>query len=169
MLLGGMLTAAVPLVSASAQPAHNIPPSIAMEHKSMLAYLDKIAQRKTPTGAAAKHLLEVLKAHMALEDEFVLPPLSLLPVLADGTATPDMRWAIAMSDRVKAEKEKLQQSHAGITAANLSLMAAAQAEGDGRTVAFCKDVAADDLDDVEVTEPMVILLGDILRAKLPAK
>lgn len=168
MLLGGLLTAAVPL-AASAQPAHNIPPSDAMEHDSVLAYLGKISQRTTPTGAAAKHLAEVMKAHMALEDEFILPPLSLLPAIADGTVTPDMRWAIAMSDRVKANKEKLQQSHAAITAANLALMQAAQEEHDEITVGFSKDLAADDLADVEVTEPTVIVIGEILRAKLPAK
>ena len=169
ILLGGMLAAAVPLIAASAQPAHTIPASEAMEHESTLAYLGKLSQRTTPTGAAARHLTAVMKAHMALEEEFVLPPLTLLPSLAAGTVTPDMRWAIAMSDRVRADKQKLQQVHAGITAANLDLLQAAKAEGDEATVGFCKDLAADDLADVETTEPTVILIGEILRAKLPPK
>jgi len=78
-----------------------------------------------------------------------------------------MRWAIAMSNRVRADKEKLQQIHAGITTAILSLMDGAEAENDEATVGFCKDRVADDLFDMEITQPTVIIIGDILRAKLP--
>jgi hypothetical protein len=104
---------------------------------------------------------------MALEEEFILPPLTLLPSLAAGTVTPDMRWAIAMSDRVRTERDNLQQVHAGITAAILELKAAAEAENDEATIGFCTDLAAADLSDVEITEPTVLIIGDILRAKLP--
>jgi len=92
MLLGGMLAAAVPPGAADAQPARNIPPSAAMEHESTLTYLERLGQHTTPTAAAARHLAELMKTHMALEEEFILPPLTLLPSLAAGTVTPDMRW-----------------------------------------------------------------------------
>jgi len=69
MLLGGMLAAAMPFGTVSAQPARNIPPSAAMEHESMLAYLARLGHRTTPIGAATRHLAEVMEAHMALEDE----------------------------------------------------------------------------------------------------
>jgi hypothetical protein len=109
----------------------------------------------------------VMKAHMALEEEYILPPLTLLPSLAAGNVTPDMRRAIAMSDHVRADRDKLQQMHATITAAILDLKAAAEAEHDASAVGFSTDLATDDLADVEITEPMVMLIGDILRAKLP--
>lgn len=167
LLLGCLLAVPGPLGAAVAQPAHNIPPSDAMEHESTLGYLEALAHRTTPTGAAALRVMEVMKAHMAVEEEFILPPLTLLPSLAAGTVTPDMRWAIAMSDRVRAERNNLQQMHAGITAAILDLKAAAEAENDEATVGFTKDLAADDLSDVEITEPVVLIIGDLLRSKLP--
>jgi hypothetical protein len=36
--------------------------------------------------------------------ELILPPLTLVQLLSEGKVTPDMKWAIAMADRVKAEK-----------------------------------------------------------------
>jgi hypothetical protein len=157
-----------PRGSASAQPGVDIPQSARMEHESMLHYLNVLAERKTATGAAARNLLDVLHKHMAVEAEFVLPPLVLLPTIAAGKVTPDMRWAIPMSDRVKAEQHgKLLQLHTTITEAALALQQAAEDDGDQATVGFVRDVAGDDLNDVEVTEPTVILIGETLRSKLP--
>jgi hypothetical protein len=79
-----------------------------------------------------------------------------------------MRWAIPMSDRVRAEHADLQRMHNAITVATLALQDAADAEGDASTVGFCHDLAADDLNDMEVTEPTVMLIGDLLRIRLPA-
>ena len=165
MLLG--YSFAMPIGSASAEPAVNIPASVVMEHDSVMGYLRKIAERTTPTGAAARDLIEVFKKHMTLEEQFILPPLTLLPSIAAGKITPDMRWAIPMGDRVRTEKDHLQQVHDGITIAILALKDAADAEHDEATVGFSSDLAADDLADVEITEPTVIIISDILRSKLP--
>ena len=98
----------------------------------------------------------------------LLPPLALLPQLADGKVTSDMRWAIAMSDRVKAEREQIFQEHTQITDALNSLAAAALKARDTEAFNFARSAAADSLNDVELLEPMSILIGDYLRAKLPA-
>jgi hypothetical protein len=167
ILLGCTLAVPGPLGSANAEPAANIPASDAMEHESVLGYLRKVAERTTPSGAAARDLIVLFNKHMAIEEEYILPPLTLLPSIAAGKITPDMRWAIPMSDRVRAEKDHLQQVHNEITLGILALKDAAEAEHDESTVGFATDLAADDLGDVEITEPTVILIGDILRAKLP--
>ena len=158
----------MPPMPARAQPGVDIPPSVSMEHDSVMTYLQKIAVRTTPSGAAAQRLMEVLKQHMALEDAFILPPLTLLPTLARGIVSPDMRWAIPMSDRVRTEHDALQRVHNGITEATLALQMAADDEHDEATIGFCRDLAADDLNDMEVTEPTVMLIGDLLRSRLPA-
>jgi hypothetical protein len=168
VLLAATAFIAMPLMPARAQPGVDIPPSVSMEHDSVMTYLQKIAVRTTPSGAAAQRLMEVLKQHMALEDAFILPPLTLLPTLARGIVSPDMRWAIPMSDRVRTEHDALQRVHNGITEATLALQMAADDEHDEATIGFCRDLAADDLNDMEVTEPTVMLIGDLLRSRLPA-
>jgi hypothetical protein len=167
MLLGCTLVAPGLLSSAHAQPGKDIPPSEAMEHEGDLAFLDKIAQRTTPTGAAARELIALLKDHMATEEDFILPPLTLLPELAAGKVSPDMRWALVDSDRLRAELASVRAMHGKLTVAFLNLKQAAQDEHDAAVEGFSSDLAADDLGDVDITEPTVLLIGDWLRAKLP--
>src|SRR5579871_1618659 len=86
------------------QPApatHEIPQSVRLEHEDTLQQLAVLARRPGPVGVEARKALELFKRHIKREEEYILPPLALLPRLADGKATPDMKWAIAMADRVK--------------------------------------------------------------------
>ncbi len=154
---------------ARAEPGHDIPQSVALEHKSVLAYLRRIAEKPTAEGAAAQKVIDLLVPHMAKEEEFILPPLTLLPELAAGKVTPDMRWAIPLAERVQKEQAALLKIHDGLSEAFIALLDAAETENDEVTVGFTKDLAADDLGDREVTEPLTILVGKVLRSRLPAQ
>jgi hypothetical protein len=167
ILLGCTLAVSAPFGSAKAQPGKDIPPSEAMEHEGDIAALTKLAARPGPVGVAAKNLIDLLKPHMEAEDEFILPPLVLLPQLAAGKATPDMRWAIAMADRLKAEEGNVRAMHQGLTEAFIALKDAGEQEHDASVEGFASDLAADDLADVDITEPTVLMIGDWLRLKLP--
>lgn len=153
--------------SANAQPGKDIPPSEAMEHEGDLAYLAKLSERPGPIGVAARNLAALLKEHIAMEDEFVLPPLTLLPELAAGKVSPDMRWALVLSDKLRAEANEVRDKHNELTLAFINLKEAAQQEHDAGVEGFASDLAADDLADVDITEPTVLLIGDWLRLKLP--
>lgn len=96
---------------ARAETRHTVPKSVVSDHESVMAYLRKIAARPTPEGPAAQKVIDLLVPHMAKEEALILPPLVLLPVLATGKVTPDMRWAIEMADRVKAEQAELLNIH----------------------------------------------------------
>jgi hypothetical protein len=167
MLLGCTLAVPGPLGSAKAQPGKDIPPSEAMEHEGDLAYLAKLAEKPGALGAAAKNLIEIYKGHMATEEEFILPPLTLLPDLAAGKVSPDMKWAIADADRLKAESDSIRATHQKITEGLVALKDAAQEAKDPNAEGFASDLAADDLADVDITEPTVLLIGEWLRLKLP--
>jgi hypothetical protein len=174
------LGAALPITSALAQsqvPAASAPPGSArlevpqssrVEHADTIAYLDAVAQqqRRPAVAEAARKALEVLRPHFAREAEFVLPALGLLPALAEGRATPEMRGAIAMADRVKAEQDQLFEEHVRITSALNDLIAAAEGERDRGLVAMARQAALHSLHEVEVLYPTVILIGDRLREKL---
>ena len=80
-----------------------------------------------------------------------------------------MKWAIAMADRVKAEREQTYQEHTKITDAMNALAEAARKAHDKAALDFAQSAVADSLNDLELLEPMSIVIGDYLKAKLPAQ
>jgi hypothetical protein len=78
-----------------------------------------------------------------------------------------MKWAIAMADRVRAEREQIFQEHAQITDAMNDLAAAAQKAHDTAALDFARAAVADSLNDIELIEPMTLVVGEYLKAKLP--
>jgi len=152
----------------TAPPAHLIPQALQIEQKETLEQLSILARRQAPVGPAASRALELLRRHFAREQEYILPPLILLPLLADGKVTPDMAWALAMTDRVKAEREQIFEEHTEITEALNGLVVAAIQADDNDAKEFAESAAAESLTDLEILEPTLLLIGDTLRAKLPA-
>lgn len=152
-----------------AAPPHAIPQSLQVEHTYTLERLTALAHRSGEVGAEARKALALFKTHFALQNDHVLPPLTLLPELASGTVSPDMRWALAMSDKVKAEQEQIFQEHTEITQAMNALAAAARAAHDQVAQEFAEAALGNSLNDQELLEPMVVVIGDYLRAKLPAE
>jgi hypothetical protein len=168
ILLGGLMIATAGPVAAQETKQHLIPQSVQNSQKETEEQLTVLSRHKGPVGAAAKTALELYQRHAAREREFILPPLTLLPYLADGGVTPDMAWALPMVERTRAERETLFQEHEKITDALNDLAAAAQKAHHRDAMAFAENAAADSLTDLEVLEPTLLLIGDILRAKLPA-
>jgi hypothetical protein len=119
-------------------------------------------------GAEARKALVLIQQHHQREEAYVLPPLTLLSRLADGKVEPDMKWAIAMADRVKADREQIFQEHARITDAMNALATAADRAHDRVAAEFARTMVADSLFDLELQEPMTLVIGDYLRSKLPA-
>lgn len=154
----------------SAQPATHageIPQSLRVEHNDTLDQLSTLAKRRGAVGEEARKALTLFKQHLQREEAYILPPLTLLPLLADGKVSPDMKWAVAMADRVKAERDEIFQEHTRITDAMNALAAAAQKAHDTAAFEFARSAAADSLNDIELLEPMTIVIGDYLKAKLP--
>jgi hypothetical protein len=146
--------------------AHAIPQSQIIEHEENLARLTTLAARPGPVGDIARRAVVLFKEHIARERDYILPPLTLLPYLADGKVTPDMRWAMEMTDRVRADREVIFDEHARIIAMLNELQFAAQQAHDTEAVDFARGAAVDALADSEILEPTVMLIGDVLRARL---
>ncbi len=163
-----MVTSGFAAAQTTAAAAHPIPQSLQVEHDETLERLTLLSKRSGQVGVVAHKALDVFKRHIAREQEFILPPLTLLPLLADGTVTPDMAWAVAMADRVKAEREQIFEEHTQVTDVLNSLVVAATAAHDKDAVEFAEAAAADSLNDVELLEPMVLLIGDYLHTRLQA-
>jgi hypothetical protein len=153
-----------------AQPGHLIPQSLSLEHRETIERLEALSHRPGAVGEAAKKSLDLFRRHVAREEEFILPPLTLLPQLADGKVTPDMAWALPMTDRVKAEQGQIFQEHTAITTAANELWAAGNAAHDREAMDFARGAVADSLNDLEIEEPAVLMIGATLHDKLgPAR
>lgn len=156
---------------AAAQPAPHagdIPQSLRLEHEDTLQQLGNLARRRGPVGDEARKALVLFKKHLQREETYILPPLTLLPLLADGKISPDMKWAITMAEQVKADRDEIFLEHTQITDAMNALAAAAHTAHDTAALDFAKSAVADSLNDIELVEPMTIVVGDYLKAKLPA-
>ncbi len=150
----------------TASEAHEIPQSQTAEHADNLVHLAALAKHPGEVGAIAARAVALFKQHDAREAEYIMPPLSLLPYLADGKITPDMQWAVVMADRVKADRELIFTEHTKMIEVLNELQFAGQKAHDEEAVDFAKSAAVDALNDVEILEPMAVVIGDILRAKL---
>jgi hypothetical protein len=159
-----------PVVPAAAQQtshAGDIPQSLRLEHENTLQQLNAFARRHGPVGAEAQKALSLFKQHIKREEDYILPPLTLLPALADGKITTDMKWAIEMADRVKADREEIFREHTQITDAMNRLAAAAERAKDTAALDFARGAVADSLNDIELVEPTAIVISEYLRARLP--
>jgi hypothetical protein len=164
------IAAAGMAASASAQPApevhHEIPQSQALEHQENLDRLTALSGHPGKVGEIARKAVDMFKAHNAREVDYILPPLVLLPLLADGKVTPDMQWALDMADKVKANREAIFEEHAGMIEVLNELQLAGQQAHDEEAIDFARGAATDALNDVEILEPTVMMIGEVLHARL---
>lgn len=64
-----------------------IPTSLQLEHEELHAELAKATQVTGRLGDAAKNAATILDPHFRKEEEYALPPLGLLSLLAGGKVT----------------------------------------------------------------------------------
>lgn len=74
-------------------------------------------------------MAKLLHPHFVKEEEYALPPLRLLARLAQGSITPEMKGAVTMTDRLKAELPEMLAEHREIVRALDELAKAAGEHG----------------------------------------
>jgi hypothetical protein len=140
------------------------------QHEEIVQSLSHYATQGTPTAAAAKKVLDLIRPHLQKEEELVFPLLVLLPDVSEGRITADMTFAIAAVDHLKREREALFDQHAEIQAAVGELISTGQGAHEQDLVDFASRVAAHAMSEIEILEPSAILVGDAVRQQLaPSK
>jgi hypothetical protein len=145
---------------------HLIPQSQILEHQENLERLSALSQHPGKVGEVARKAVAMFKQHDAREAEYIMPPLSLLPDLAEGKVTPDMRWVLVMADRVNADREVIFTEHTRMIDVLNDLQSAARQANDTEALNFAHDAAVDALNDLEILEPTTVMIGNYLRARL---
>jgi hypothetical protein len=72
-----------------------MPASIKKEHEYLLDEIGKIALLEDSTGKATVKLNELMQHHFKEEENYVLPPLGQLPLLAEGKIPPNSNEVIS--------------------------------------------------------------------------
>lgn len=140
-----------------------IPKSIKLEHEELHKCLEEATMESGSVGDAAKAVQEVLQPHFLKEEEFALPPLGLLSKLSNGQITPEMKVAIAMTDRLRAELNQMLSEHKEIVARLKTLTEAALKENKLDYVQFAEKLSLHAQTEEEVLYPAAILVGEYLK------
>jgi hypothetical protein len=167
-VLGGAALAVMLAITTFASAAQQLvtPSSVQLQHAQIITRLETYARQSGPVGTAAQKAVEFLKAHYAKEEQFVLPPLGLLPALLKGdVGKADMERALQMAERTKAVADELFADHVQITTLMTELSDAANESNEKELVRLATRVAAQSLNDMEVLHPTTVLIGEYIRIK----
>jgi hemerythrin-like domain-containing protein len=146
-----------------------VPASLKAEHEELHAELLEATRSGGQTADAAKEVARLLHAHFEKEEEYALPPLGLLPQLADGKVTPEMQQVISQTDRLRADLPQMLKEHEAVVAALEDLAKAAMAERKPQHVRFAEKLKSHAKTEEEILYPTAILIGEYLKLKFPAK
>jgi hypothetical protein len=139
------------------------PQSLKLEHEELHAQLARATKAGGATGEAAKTVAKALHPHFLKEEEYALPPLGLLPILAEGKSLPEIDVAVEMTDRLKADLNHMLLEHKEIVAALKALTEAAKLEGKDEFVHFAEKLTLHAQTEEEVLYPASILVGQYLK------
>lgn len=141
----------------------HVPAALAAERNAFRAEIERAISAGGMTGAAAKEVARLLDDHFAREEDYALPPLSLLRRLAKGERDPAMERAGELAERLEAEMPALLAEHSTIVQALNRLADAADSDGQPEIVRLCDKLIAHVRLEEDVLYPAALLVGRHLR------
>ena len=158
---------AAPRLAAAAETRQfTIPPSLAAEHEELHAELGEAIRAGGKIGKAAQHVAELLHPHFVKEEASALPPLGLLPRLAQGNVTPEMQAVLPMTDKLRAELPQMLAEHTAIVAALEQFVQVANQAGKPQYARFADKLKLHAQTEEQVLYPSAIVVGELVRLRL---
>lgn len=139
------------------------PKALKHGHETLYADLDNIISFGGNIGEKAKCLANLLYPHFKKEEEFALPPLSLLLALSQGHWEIDSQAAIEMANKLQDKHAEMKKEHGAIGIALLELRNVAEEENNSKTKRFVKDLTLHVEIEDQVLYPTTILIGNYLK------
>ena len=143
------------------------PAAIAAEHRELHETLDRASNEDGPLGATARKLEHALAPHFRREEEIATPPLGLLPSLASGEATAQMRAVLPMTQALERELPQMLKEHQAIRAAAGEFRKAGEAAGRTEYVRFADQLASHARQEEEILYPAAVLVGRYVARTAP--
>ena len=144
-----------------------VPEAMRLEHEELHEELSRALAAGGAVGSAASAVADALHAHFEKEEEYALPPLGALSLLAGGQITPEMAALVPLTERLKADLPHMLMEHQAITAALHQLIAVAQAVSQPEIVRFAHKLILHAQTEEQLAYPAAILIGEYLKLRLP--
>lgn len=142
------------------------PEPLRAEHAELHAELEAATKAGGRISKAAKEVSRRLHPHFEREEEFALPPLALLAVLAKGAAEPAMADVLVLTDKLEAELPGMLAEHQEIVTALAELEAAAKAENKQEYARFAEKLIEHARTEEEILYPAAVLIGRYVSLSL---
>ncbi|MEO2090331.1 MAG: hypothetical protein ABGY75_12655 [Gemmataceae bacterium] len=145
-----------------------MPDSLQRRHEAFHAEFTKATKEEGKVGDAARAIEKLGTAHFAKAND-VFPPLGLLPHLANGKVTPEMREAVEIAEKLRIGLPQIRLDHQELIAGLKKLGEAAKDEGKPDYVRFVEKLTLHIQEEEEVLYPTVLLIGDTVKRGLDKK
>jgi hypothetical protein len=142
-----------------------IPKSMQIEHDELHSALEQLTKSGGRTGAAARNVAAVLGPHFAKENQYALPPLSLLEPITQGKFDCSMTAVLTLTDQLQAEMPAMLSEHKAIAAALETLKSAAASEGNQAGTHFAEHLAAHAQTEEHIMYPAALLIGLYVKGR----
>lgn len=143
-----------------------IPPSLKHEHGEMRASLAIAAKAYGKSGEAAREVARLLDPHFKKEEEYALPPLDVLTVLAGGGLPEHPEAIIAKSDRLRFELAGMLREHQEIAKALEKLYDTATEDERPELARFAKKLLLHAQMEEQVYYPASLVIGEYLKTRI---
>lgn len=145
------------------------PESIANEHRELHETLARATEENGDLGLAARELERALAPHFKREEEIATPPLGLLPTLAKGRVTQDMKEVLPLTEALQRELPQMLREHDAIRQAATRFRSAAERSGHAEYVRFADQLAAHARQEEEILYPASVLVGRYVSLAAPKR
>jgi len=142
-----------------------IPPSLKHEHGEMRASLEIAGKAMGKSGEVAREVAQLLFPHFKKEEEYALPPLDVLSVLAGGSIPEDPDMIIAKVDRLKHELAKMLKEHQTIAKALEVLYDTATVDQRPELARFAKKLLLHAQMEEQIYYPAALVIGEYLKLR----
>ena len=142
-----------------------IPPSLKHEHGEMRASLETAAKATGKSGDAAREVARLLLPHFKKEEEYALPPLDALAVLAGGSVPEDPAAIIAQADRLRHELPDMLREPQAIAKALEDLYETATGDARPELARFARKLLLHAQMEEQIYYPATLVIGDHLKLR----
>lgn len=139
------------------------PTALKNGHENLYKDIEVIVSSGGKTAEQANTLAKVLHPHFKKEEEYALPPLSLLIALSEGNWKIDSKTAIVMADRLHSELTEMKKEHDNINRILEKLKMLAIEEKNLKAMRFVDDLNLHIEIEDQVLYPATILIGNYLK------
>lgn len=142
-----------------------VPATIMKEHTHLLDEINNLALLEDSTGRVALKLKELMTHHFREEEDYVLPPLGLLQMLAKGEVPLQADEIISLTEKLKSQSDHMLAEHQLIKAFLDEMMQIAAVEDHPEVSSLAEQIEKHALTEQEVYFPAAILVGEYLKIK----